>query len=1040
MSMFYDADDPETERMRQLIAADYTDSGSDGEDNIGSDYENFEDGEDVIGRSGNLFSNENELRDDNGLVGESGIDDNVLDPSLRDDADFHDHLRMAAGFKSASGQSKFKKKKKRGGVGGGSREQEPSEEVKILLGQANQAYATGDLDEAERILGEVIRIDNHVYAAWKTLGEIHKQRGDIPKCLLAWISAGHLRLKDSELWSICGKLSFQIGQVDQALYCYNRAILANGQDVEAVFERGLVFKEMGNLGKALESFKKLHDLLPDDLTVVRELASVHVLQRNIPSAARLYEDILQASQSPQPSVTSSSRSLSRPQFGWSELNILAELYGAQKEWLKAIKFIKSTARWLVQRATERFWNDVPDDNDDEYDPARATLNRHFPVSKKGDDAAMSGYTLPLDLRAKMAIYRLKLGHTDTALIHAVFLLAEVEKHSDEPTDEVYRRYADLYLDVAEALVDAEQYEQALALYAPLAEIEEYATPQLVMAMGRCLQGLADFEQAEAAYQTVITSDHSNLDARIALAEVYEATGKRREALELVNEVMKLRRENERERNARAAASRVVSVEPQAEEVQMPGAESVPSFIPNTEGRSATNIGPGSRSRPSTSGTGKVRSSRSERMQAEEQAAQVVQAKLKRLRQYQDGLKNGNPVAVSEWLQTASELVDMFTNTKAFYPSDKQRVFRGFFATARRRAGRQTLHDKLQGMATRLQESLHQPAIQAEEPEQGATEFRGLSFDGWFSIFMQYALTLTWHEEIEDAYSVLKSAKDANVFHQDKERVRIMTLVHLACALHIRDYKTAMDTLRTFLSQQERQFNPDMYRLLLCCLPAGTAASDIFNLPGTQKYLLRHVKGMDSLVQGRAIVGSVKVKDSSSEATAAQFEKENPVLLTLYGQILAASRSHVPSLSYYMRAFTVAPQDPMVLFSIALAHLHRAMQRQTNNRHLQIVQGLSYLIDYYRARLDSSKRTETAWAELQETNYNMGRAFHMLGLPSLAAKYYERALAVELPPEEKYETVRSFNMQMVIAYNLQLVYVMSGNFRLARMIVDEYLVI
>ncbi|KAJ8101512.1 hypothetical protein POJ06DRAFT_251706 [Lipomyces tetrasporus] len=1042
--MFYDADDPETQRMRLLIAADYTDSGSEGDDNANSEFENIDDEEGVsnshivIERSGNLFENENEARLSNDYDGEDGIDESALDPSLRDDTAFHNHLRMAAGFKS--GQSKGKKKKKRGGFGVGVREQEPSDEVKILLGQANQAYATDDLEEAERILGEVIRIDNHVYAAWKTLGEIHKQRGDIPKCLLAWISAGHLRLKDSELWSICGKLSVQIGQIDQALYCYNRAILANGQDVEAIFERGLVFKEIGNLGKALEAFKKLHDLIPDDLTVIRELASVHVLQRNIPSAANLYEDILQASQSPQPSLTSSSRRSAPPPFGWSELNILAELYGAQKEWLKAIKFIKSTARWLLQRTSERFWNDVPDDNDDEYDLNRAPLNRHFPASKRGNEAAMSGYTLPLDLRAKMAIYRLHLGHVDTALMHAGFLLAEAEKHTDEATDEDARRYADLYLDVAEALADAEQYDQALALYAPLAEIEEYATPQIVMAMGRCLHGLADFEQAEAAYQTVIASDHSNLDARIALAEVYEATGKRREALELVNVVMKLRREQERERNA-VFASRGVSLEPRAElEASVVGGESVPSFIPNTEGRSAAKgPGPGTRLRSSATSAGKVRSSRSERMHAEEQAAQVVQAKLKRLKQYQDGLKSGNPVAVSEWLQTASELVDMFTNTKAFYPSDKQRVFRGFFATARRRAGKQTLHDKLQGMATRLQESLQQP-VQEDEPEENATEFRGLSFDGWFSIFMQDALTLTWHEEVEDAYSVLKSAKDANVFHQDKERVRIMTLVHLACALHVRDYKTAMDTVRTFLSQQETQFSPAMYRLLLCCLPAGRAASDIFNLPGTQKYLLRHVKGMDSLVQGRPIVGSVKVKDHLSDASAVQFEKENPVLLTLYGQILAASRSHVPSLSYYMRAFAVAPQDPMVLFSIAMAHLHRAMQRQTNNRHLQIVQGLSYLIDYYRARVGSSKGKPTAWAEAQEANYNVGRAFHMLGLPTLAAKYYESALAVELPLADDDEPARTYSLQKVVAYNLQLVYVMSGNFRLARKIIDEYLVI
>jgi general transcription factor 3C polypeptide 3 (transcription factor C subunit 4) len=142
----------------------------------------------------------------------------------------------------------------------------------------------------------------------------------------------------------------------------------------------------------------------------------------------------------------------------------------------------------------------------------------------------------------------------------------------------------------------------------------------------------------------------------------------------------------------------------------------------------------------------------------------------------------------------------------------------------------------------------------------------------------------------------------------------------------------------------------------------------------------------------------------------------------------------------MRAFAVAPQDPMVLFSIAMAHLHRAMQRQTNNRHLQIVQGLSYLIDYYRARVGSSKGKPTAWAEAQEANYNVGRAFHMLGLPTLAAKYYESALAVELPLADDDEPARTYSLQKVVAYNLQLVYVMSGNFRLARKIIDEYLVI
>lgn len=241
MSMFYDSDDPETRRVRRMIAADYSDADDDDAfSEFGDDYDDAEDG-------GGKRTRDDD--DDGGEGMDFDNDESMVDPALREHDengdDLYDNLHLAAGFRGRS--NKKKKKKNRGGTG--TREQEPSEEVKILLGQANQAYATGDLDEAERILAEVIRIDNQVYAAWKTLGEIHKQRGDIPKCLLAWISAGHLRLKDSELWSICGKLSFQIGQIDQALYCYNRAILGNSQDVEAIFERGLVFKEMGSYGK-----------------------------------------------------------------------------------------------------------------------------------------------------------------------------------------------------------------------------------------------------------------------------------------------------------------------------------------------------------------------------------------------------------------------------------------------------------------------------------------------------------------------------------------------------------------------------------------------------------------------------------------------------------------------------------------------------------------------------------------------------------------------------------------------------------------------
>ncbi|KAK9460495.1 uncharacterized protein V1516DRAFT_652483 [Lipomyces oligophaga] len=1040
MSRFYDDIDPEVARMRQLIAADYTDSESAGTDDfMDVDDQNAVDpalrgdtsrtsykpgrGKYENGNEINLTDNEDEDSE------ADDIRDEQSDRQENDNEDdFYDDLRRAAGFKSRQ----LKKKKKKRGT---PREQEPSEEVKILLGQANQAYATNDLDEAEKILAEVIRIDHNVYAAWKTLGEIHKQRGDISKCLLAWILAAHLRLKDAELWSICGKLSFQINQIDQALYCYNRAILANSNDVEAIFERGLIFKELGTVSKALEAFKKLHDMLPNDLTVIRELASVYVLQRNIRSAAKLYEDILFASRNPEAYLLAHPNKSLPPPFGWSQLNILAELYGEQEDWMKAIRLIKTTSRWLQNRSNERFWDDMPEDNDDEFDPDRAPLNRHFTSSRKKDSEAVAEYSVPLDIRAKLIIYRLKLGNIEAALNHAKFVLNLAENIADGQNA---HQYGDLFIDVANALLEAEQYEQALVLYLPIAELDQYSTPAVILSMGRCLHGLRDFAQAETAFKTVIANDENNLDARIALAEVYEATGRRQEALELVHEVMRFRKEQE---HASTTVTELMQAEDKSQEPDglTSQQDEVMSFIPNADSRSA---GSGS-GRPRTNPASRQRPTRAERMQAEEIAAKVVATKWKRLRQYQEGLKSGNMVAITEWSQTASELVDMFINIKAFFPSDRQRLFRGFFVAAKKRAGRQTMNDRLRGMESRLQESLEQDiSDEKDNGEQNATEFRGVPFDDWFSLFMQYALTLTWHEEVEDAYSVLSRARDANVFFQDKLKLNTISFVQLSCALHVSDYKLALDTVRNIIAMQDTQFNPEMYKLFLCALPGGQAAVDIFNLAQTQKYLLRHVKGIDSIIQKCTITGAIKVDDSKVDSSRA--ETESSVLLILYGQILASSRSHVPSLSYYMRAFAISPKDPMLLLSIGLAHIHRAIQRLTDNRHLQIIEGMSYLMDYYEIRLEATIKSQTdAWVEAQEVNYNLGRAFQMLGLHDIATKYYERALKVTLPTSNDVnvkQTVRAYNLRLETAYNLQWLYMMSGNFQYARSIVDTYLVV
>lgn len=58
---------------------------------------------------------------------------------------------------------------------------------------------------------------------------------------------------------------------------------------------------------------------------------------------------------------------------------------------------------------------------------------------------------------------------------------------------------------------------------------------------------------------------------------------------------------------------------------------------------------------------------------------------------------------------------------------------------------------------------------------------------------------------------------------------------------------------------------------------------------------------------------------------------------------------------------------MINFSLGLAHLHRAMQRKSDNRHLHIMQGFTFIMRYHELR-----------GENMEASFNVARAFHQLG--------------------------------------------------------------
>lgn len=126
---------------------------------------------------------------------------------------------------------------------------------------------------------------------------------------------------------------------------------------------------------------------------------------------------------------------------------------------------------------------------------------------------------------------------------------------------------------------------------------------------------------------------------------------------------------------------------------------------------------------------------------------------------------------------------------------------------------------------------------------------------------------------------------------------------------------------------------------------------------------------------------------------------------------------------------------MILLSIGLGYIHYAIKRQSENRHYLIMQGFSFLYTYYHDR-----KLSDVPSERQEAEFNVGRAYHMLGLTHLGIPYYERCLAMSDSVQEAVHGSVVENFAKEAAYALQSIWAAGGDFSRTRRITDKWLVL
>jgi general transcription factor 3C polypeptide 3 (transcription factor C subunit 4) len=274
----------------------------------------------------------------------------------------------------------------------------------------------------------------------------------------------------------------------------------------------------------------------------------------------------------------------------------------------------------------------------------------------------------------------------------------------------------------------------------------------------------------------------------------------------------------------------------------------------------------------------------------------------------------------------------------------------------------------------------------------------------------------------------------------------LNIIHLACARYANSIPDVAIYARWFM--QTYQFRSDPFRLYYLVLGTSIDSIEQFRAPVDQKFLLRQIKAIDGVLRGEPVPGAAAIVDDKN-VEKLETTQQSPVLLTLYGHRLAAGGNYVAAqgtedrrkgnaLGYYYRARGLGVSDPLLELSIGLTYIHRAMQRQADNRHILILQGMTFLFQYYHGINERAEKYEglDAAGMRQQAEYNIGRAFHQLGLLTFAIKYYEKV--VEISDEWEGKLKRDLVFEAV--HNMTLIYALSGNMGAVKELTEKYLVL
>lgn len=193
----------------------------------------------------------------------------------------------------------------------------------------------------------------------------------------------------------------------QAIYCFTKALLLDPSDVDALWDRSFLHKQLGRSADAIAGFTKILELMPHHFKVINELAQLYRVQGKTKEAIKMYEDaIVYHSNVDQESDEEDEENEDEfsDKLGYSEINMLSELYLILNDYRRCLDTIKTGLRHVQHRQNETWWIDHTDD-DGEY---------------LEEDESRTDF--PIELRVRMGVCRVYLNQVRLATVSYYYIL------------------------------------------------------------------------------------------------------------------------------------------------------------------------------------------------------------------------------------------------------------------------------------------------------------------------------------------------------------------------------------------------------------------------------------------------------------------------------------------------------------------------------------------------------------------------------------------------------------------------------------------